>query len=238
MKDRQQFLKYAKIWACTWVFGMVMFGIGKFTADIEWLAGIFALLGTISMLFPVGLGFYSGVYAILQFRNAYKAYQAGEDYEVYKTRIHYSLAFAMPLGGLGFSPLGVALAAFLVWMLYKWARPIYDWNEMKDVLLHRNGISWKHTALTWVNVMFFVLVAVIPLVILGIVIGILYLIGKSGIVNGLFNMVTNTMGGAGSSNDDVSLGHHCSECAYYQDGFCNLKAAATYPDSIACGRFY
>ena len=88
MKDRQQFLKYAKIWASTWVFGMAMFGIAQLAVDIEWLAAISSVLGAISLLFPIGLGLYSGVYSVLQFRNAYNAYLAGEDCTIYKTRIH------------------------------------------------------------------------------------------------------------------------------------------------------
>jgi hypothetical protein len=148
---------------------------------------------------------------------AYNAYVAGEDYNEYKTRIHYTLPFAFALGGFGFSFIGIALAIFLVWMLHKWARPIYDWNEMKAVLLHRNGTSWKRTALTWVNVAFFVLVAIIPLVILGIIIGILYLLGKSGIVDGLFNMVTGTMRGGGGSGVSSAF-NSCDNCAHYGVG--------------------
>lgn len=231
MKDRQQFLKYAKIWASTWVFGMAMFGIAQLAVDIEWLAAISSVLGVISLLFPIGLGLYSGVYSVLQFRNAYNAYLAGEDCTIYKTRIHYSLPFAFPLGGLGFSLPGIMLAIFLVWMLHKWARPIYGWNEMKAVLLHRNGTSWKRTALTWVNVMFFVLVAIVPLVILGIIIGIIYLLFKLGIVNGMFDMVINTMGGAGSSagaasgsgfgfgaGGGSSSGNSCANCVHFGTG--------------------
>lgn len=229
MKDKQQFLKFAKIWTCTWVFGIAMFGLAKLALEIEWLAAICSILAVISLLFPVGLGFYSGVYAILQFRNAYQAYTKGEDYEIYKTRIHYSLPFAFPLGGLGLSLPGIALAIFLVWMLRKWARPIYDWNTMKAILLHRNGTSWKRTALTWVNAMFFILVAIIPLVTLGIIIGIIYILFKLGIVNGMFDMVINTMGGAGTGASGISGsglglggglsgGNSCANCAHFGVG--------------------
>jgi hypothetical protein len=217
MKSREQFIKFAVIYASAWLIGMVMFGLATLAVEIEWLAAIFSILGTLSLLFPVGFGFYAGVYSVLQFRNAYNAYVAGEDYNEYKTRIHYTLPFAFALGGFGFSFVGIALAIFLVWMLHKWARPIYDWNEMKGILLHRNGTSWKRTALTWVNVAFFVLVAIIPLVILGIIIGILYLLGKSGIVDGLFNMVTGTMRGGGGSGVSSAF-NSCDNCAHYGVG--------------------
>ena len=217
MKSREQFIRFAVIYACAWLIGMVMFGLAQLTVEIEWLTAIFSILGVLSLLFPVGIGFYAGVYSVLQFRNAYNAYVAGEDYNEYKTRIHYTLPFAFALGGFGFSFIGIALAIFLVWMLHKWARPIYDWNEMKGILLHRNGTSWKRTALTWVNVAFFVLVAIIPLVILGIIIGILYLLGKSGIIDGFFNMVTGTMGGGGGSGVSSAF-NSCDNCAHYGVG--------------------
>lgn len=230
MKNREQFIKFAGIYAILWLVGMAMMGLASLCVNIEWLAAIFTIIGVLALLFPVGLGFYAGVYAILQFRNAYKAYEAGEDYEEYKTRIHYTLPFAFALGGFGFSPLGVALAIFLVWMLHKWARPVYNWEEMKGVLLHRNGTSWKRTALTWVNVMFFVLVAIIPLVILAIILGIIYLLAKMGIIDGFFDMISNTMKGSGSFGGSVSgsgaglgLGassqfNSCADCAHFGIG--------------------
>lgn len=229
MKSREQFIKFAIIYACTWLIGMAMFGLAKLVVDIEWLAAIFSIIAVLSLLFPVGFGFYAGVYSVLQFRNAYNAYLAGEDYNEYKMRIHYTLPFAFALGGFGFSFIGIVLAIFLVWMLHKWARPIYDWNEMKAILLHRNGTSWKRTALTWVNVAFFVLVAIIPLVILGIILGIIYLLAKLGIVNGLFDMISSTMGGSGSfgggsgAGSGLGLGgspsfNSCANCAHFGVG--------------------
>ncbi len=229
MKNRAQFIRFAIFYAISWSVGMVAMGIASLVVDIEWLAAIFSLIGVLSLLFPVGFGFYAGVYSILQFRNAHKAYLAGEDYNEYKTRIHYTLPFAFAMGGFGFSPIGIVLALFLAWVLYKWARPIYDWTEMKAVLLHRNGTSWKRTALTWVNAMFFILVAIIPLVTLGIIIGIIYLLAKLGIVNGFFDMISNTMGGSGSfgggsgAGSGLSLGgsqafNSCANCAHFGVG--------------------
>lgn len=220
MKNREQFIKFVGIYILLWLVGMAMMGLAALSVNIEWLAATFTVLGVLALLFPVGLGFYSGIYAVIQFRNAYKAYEAGKDYEEYKTRIHYTLPFAFALGGFGFSPLGIALAIFLVWMLNKWARPVYNWEEMKGVLLHRNGSSWKRTALTWVNVLFFVLVAIIPLVILGIILAIIYLLVKLGIVEGFFDMVSNTIKGSGSNSGAVSNSNYnsCADCAHFGTG--------------------
>ena len=89
---------------------------------------------------------------------------------------------------------------------------------MKSVLLHRDGTSWGRTLLTWVNALFFVFASLYPILILAIFVGILYLLGKMGVIDGLFNMVTNTMASAGSSSS-VS----CSDCSHYGvlgDGGC------------------
>ncbi len=213
MKNAKDFKKYALIWGCSWAVGLTLYSISNAIKEEKELAGVIMLFATIGLLIAMGISLYAMVVGLLQFRKAYMAQQAGEDIQPYLDKIHYTLPFALPFGFMGFSPMGFVISAILFFIIYKWARYIYSWEEMKDVLLHRNGVSWGRTILTWLNTIFFLFAALLPLIILAIVIGILYLLGKSGVIDHMFNMVTNTMASAGSSGFNS-----CANCSHYGIG--------------------
>jgi hypothetical protein len=213
MKNVKEFKKYATIWLCSWAIGLVLYGIASSIKEEKEVAGVIMLLATIGLVTAIGISFYSMVVGLLQFRKAYNAQQAGEDMQPYLDKIHYTLPFALPLGFMGFSPMGFVILAIIFYVIYKWARHIYSWDDMKCVLLHQNGASWGRTIRTWMSSIFFLFAALLPIIILLIIIGILYLLGKSGMINGLFNMAQNTMAGSGTSGFNS-----CSDCAYYSVG--------------------
>lgn len=206
MKNSKQLLAAATLWIGGFVIGMVLAGLAHVSSDVEWLKSIFSALAIVALMVPIPMSCVALVYSLWQFYKIGK----GDNVKERKTKIHYTLPLAFPIGCVGLSPLGFVIAFVLAYALFKWARPHYEWNEVKAVLLHREGNSWGHTLLTWLNVIFFILSAVYPILILTLIFGILYLLGKSGAIDGFFRMITNTMSSVGSS-DFVS----CDDCKHY-----------------------
>lgn len=232
MKNIKEFKKYALIWICSWAIGLILYSVSNAIKEKEELAGIIMLFATVGLLIAMGISFYAMVVGLLQFRKAYMAQQAGEDVQPYLDKIHYTLPFALPLGFMGFSPMGFIISAILFLIIYKWARYIYSWEDMKAVLLHRNDVSWGRTIRTWLSTIFFVCAALLPLIILAIIIGILYLLGKSGAIDAMFNMVTNTMASAGSSGVKS-----CASCAYFTGYSCAKSGLGASSSDSACSDF-
>lgn len=233
MKDAKEFKKYALIWGCSWAVGLVLYSISDAVKDSnEDLAGIVMLFATIGLLIAIGISFYAMVVGLLQFRKAYMAQQAGEDIQPYLDKIHYTLPFALPLGFMGFSPMGFVISAIIFFIIYKWARYLYSWEDMKAVLLHRNDASWGRTIRTWMSVLFFGFAALLPLIILAIIVGILYLLGKLGIIEGFFNMITNTMASAGAPSNRT-----CASCSYFTGYSCSKNGLGASSGDGACSDF-
>ena len=199
MKNRKQLLAAVALWIAGFSIGLLFGGLAYLSQDVEWLKILFSVIAFVALMIPIPMSVGALVYSLWQFFKMRK----GDNVEERKTKIHYTLPLAFPIASTGLSFLSFVFAFFLAYVLLKWAKPHYDWNEMKSVLLHRDGTSWGRTLLTWVNALF---------------VGILYLLGKMGVIDGLFNMVTNTMASAGSSSS-VS----CSDCSHYGvlgDGGC------------------
>ena len=164
-------------------------------------------------------GAYSLYRAMSAMYKAKKALDAGNNEEVsaYKLQIHYSLPFAIPVGIGGFTPFGIVLAFALAYMIYKWGLPLYKWSDMKKVLFHKDGTTWKCTLLTWANFYFFFIASFYIVFVVSVIIAIIYLLFKLGIAQaaweGLTNLVTNTMASAGSSGFNS-----CANCSHYGIG--------------------
>lgn len=214
MKNRKQLLAAVALWITGFAIGLLFGGLAYLSQDVEWLKILFSVIAFVALMIPIPMSVGALVYSLWQFFKMHK----GDNVEERKTKIHYTLPLAFPIAFTGLSFLSFVFAFFLAYILLKWAKPHYDWNEMKSVLLHRDGTSWGRTLLTWVNALFFIFASLYPILILAIFVGILYLLGKMGVIDGLFNMVTNTMASAGSSSS-VS----CSDCSHYGvlgDGGC------------------
>lgn len=232
MKSAKDFKKYALIWVCSWAIGLILYNVSNAVKEKEELAGVIMLFATIGLLIAMGISFYAMVVGLWQFRKAYMAQQAGEDIQPYLDKIHYTLPFAFPLGFMGFSPMGFVISAVLFYIIYKWGRYIYSWSDIKSVLLHKNGVSWGRTIRTWLSALFFAFAALLPLIMLALLIGLLYLLGKSGVIDGMFNMVTNTMASAGSSG-----AKSCASCAYFTGYSCAKSGLGASSSDSACSDF-
>lgn len=176
---------------------------------------IFAAVFTLYALTIFGYGVYSLYRGMRAMYNGKKAFDANEDVSAYKLEIHYSLPFAFPIASIGFTPVGIVLAFVLAYMIYKWGLSLYKWSDMKKVLFHKEGTTWKCTMLTWFNFYIFIVASFYPVIVTSIIIGIIYILFKTGVAQGawegLTNMVTNTMADAGSSDSF----HTCRNCIYY-----------------------
>ena len=173
--------------------------------------------------------FVFGAYSLYRaMRAMYKAKQAldagdQEAVAARKLEIHYSLPFAIPVGIGGFTPFGIALAFVLAYMIYKWGLPLYKWGDVKKILFHKEGTTWKCTLLTWVNFYFFIIASFYIVIVVSLIVAAVYLLYKLGVITaaweGLTNMVINTMEKAGSTPANNS----CFDCVFYNtlgDGAC------------------
>ncbi len=183
-------------------------------------------------------GAYSLYRAMSAMHKAKQAFDAGNNEEVssYKLQTHYSLPFAIPVGIGGFTPFGIVLAFALAYMIYKWGLPLYKWSDIKKVLLHRDGTTWKCTLLTWVNFYFFFIASFYIVLVVSVIIAIIYILFKAGIVQGawegLTNMVTSTMANAGSSSH-----RSCASCAYFTGYSCAKSGLGASSSDPACSDF-
>ena len=99
---------------------------------------------------------------------------------------------------------------------------------MKAVLMHRNGVSWGRTLLTWVNALFFVFSTIIPLIMLALILWIF-----DAVTSGSRGGSSSGSGSGGSSDDSF---HTCGNCVHY-GGECphtNLHMDASDP---SCSNF-
>ena len=233
MKDRAQFLKVFFLQIILFLCTAIVFSD---TASLEETGDalpiaftpITVIFGVLPALVLVAISVYAAVFSLKQFKKAYLALKSGGNVQEYKDKIHYTLPLAFPLAGLGFSFLSVVFAAILVYIIYKWGRYLYSWEDMKRVLFHRGGVTWGRTILTWVNALFFLFAGFIPLIIAALI---LY------IVSGVLSGSGSSSGSSGEQPRDLDAEWRtCKHCAYY-DGFeCHLHKEYPKPDDT-CSSF-
>ena len=207
MKNKLQLIAAAFWWVCGFVVGMIFLGLSRLSSEIEWLETTFTVLATIAFLIPAPMSLWAFCYSFWQFYKMGKKDNVAER----KRRIHYTLPLAFPVAVAGFSPISIVLAIVWFYAIYKWARPHYSKAEMKAVLMHRNGVSWGRTLLSWVNALFFVFSTIIPLIMLALILWIFDAV-TSGSRGG---SSSGSGSGSGSSGDSFRC---CSNCAYYSGG--------------------
>ena len=184
--------------------------------------------------------FVAGVIAlyrvVMAMYNGRKALDAGESVAEYKAEIHYTLPLAFPIGVGGLTPYGIVVAFGLGYVIYKWGLPLYKWADVKPVLLHRGGTTWKCTLLTWVNFLFFIISSFYPILVVSLILLVVLILYKTGILkgafNGLFGLWTNTMNGAGSS-----AGRTCASCAHFTGYSCSLNGLGASSNDASCRDF-
>ena len=208
MKNKHQLIAAAFWWVCGFVVGMAFVGLAHLAESVKWLETVFYVLAAIAFLIPAPMSLWAFCYSFWQFYKMGK----GDDVEERKRRIHYTLPLAFPMVVGGFSVLSIVFALVWFYAIYKWARPHYNKAEMKAVLMHRNGVSWGRTLLTWVNALFFVFSTIIPLIMLALILWIFDAVTSAGSRGG---SRSGSGSGSGSSGDSFRC---CSNCAYYSGG--------------------
>ena len=207
MKTKYHLIAAAFYWFCGVVLGLLFVGLSRLVADIEWLKVLFTVLAAIAFMVPAPMSIWALCYSFWQFYKMGK----GDDIEERKRRIHYTLPLALPLAATGFSLLSIVMAIVWFYAIYKWARPYYGKNEMKNVLLHRNGTTWGRCLLTWVNVLFFVFSTIIPLIFLALILAVISAVGSS-------SSSGSSSSGSGSDGSSGDSFRCCGNCAYYSSG--------------------
>jgi hypothetical protein len=192
------------------------------------LTPITVLLGVLPALAVVGISVCAAVYSLKQFKPAYKALRRGENVREYMDKIHYTLPLAFPLGGLGFSFLSVIFAAILAYIIFKWGRYLYPWSQMKNILLHRRGVSWGRTLLTWVNLLFFFFAGFVPL---------LTIVIFFAIISGFLSGSGSRSGSSDERPRDLDAEWRtCKHCAYYDGSEC-LRTGLHMDLGDSCSNF-
>jgi hypothetical protein len=215
MKDREQFLKVFLLQIILLACSAIVFATASGLEEgADTLAKVFTpitvVFGVLPALAVVGIAVYAAVDSLKLFKPAYQASRRGQNIQEYKERIHYTLPLAFPLAGLGFSFLSVIFAAILAYIIFKWGRYLYPWDDMKRVLFHRGGTTWGRTLLTWVNALFFLFAGFLPLITIVIFFA---------IISGFLSGSGSSSGSSGEQprNSDEEW-RTCRHCAYY-DGF-------------------
>ena len=216
MRDRSQFIKFFLLQIALFACAAIAFKSGARLEEGSSLPDFSAPLVVVFGVFPalilVAISIWAAVTALMQFKKAYRASKAGMSAKEYKDIVHYTLPLAFPLAGLGFSFLSVIFAAILAYIIFKWGRYLYPWEPMKRILLHRDGVSWERTVITWINALFFLFAGFLPL---------LTVVIFAAIITGF---LSGTGSGSGSNSSGEQPGNSddewrtCKHCAYY-DGF-------------------
>ena len=226
MKNRKELLLAAGIWLASVALMLAFSSLGKHTSDAEVISKIFHGISMVLLFVPFAISISAALYSVwmMNVANTARKEKRVDDAIACMTKIRYTMPLALPLAFIGFRWWIALIAVAVVYGTYKWGLKLYPWPNIKRALMHEDGTAWETTILVWINLIFFVGACVVPLVCLVIMICLLYLIGKSGLVESVFRDVNRPC-------------YTCGSCIHYDSGKCLKHNRNVSSSDNACGSF-